>query len=46
MFDPSVDDKSYLESLLAKSRRTTLSSAEARALIALEDIHATDEHVL
>ena len=46
MFDPSGDDMNYLEILRAKSRRTTLSNAEARALTALEDIHSTDEDVL
>jgi hypothetical protein len=43
MFDPSGDDMSYLEVLRAKSRRATLSDAEARALTALEDIHSTDD---
>ncbi len=46
MFDPSGDDMNYLEILRAKSRRATLSDAEARALTALEDMYATDEDEL
>ena len=43
MFDPSTDEMNYLQILRAKSRRTVLSGAEARALIALEDLFAADE---
>jgi hypothetical protein len=46
MLDRSGDEVNYLEALRAKSLRTSLSGAEARALTALEDMYATDEDEL